>query len=156
MSENPEPGSWPIQPDCGAGIYGYNSEELEKMCAGLGEFAETIYSGFGTTFIKVMVYTANEVFCIRIYFEFQSPCRNACQISQCATRTPSMSLRLRVARGFLHVVIMEMHAAVRMALHRGRGVIKHGTLRTATYDAVFFVFDMLASDWLGCGASEAQ
>jgi hypothetical protein len=35
-----------------------------------------------------------------------------------------------------------------MAIYRGRGVInKHGTLRTATANAVFFVFDMLASDW---------
>jgi hypothetical protein len=30
------------------------------MCAGLGEFAETISSGFGTMDIKFMVYTANE------------------------------------------------------------------------------------------------
>jgi hypothetical protein len=48
----------------------------------------------------------------------------------------------------LAVVIMDMHAAGRMAIYRGRGVInKHGTLRTATANAVFFVFDMLASDW---------
>jgi hypothetical protein len=40
--------------------------------------------------------STESVFCIRIYFEFRSPCRSACQISQCATRTPSMSLRLRV------------------------------------------------------------
>jgi hypothetical protein len=44
----------------GAGIYGFNSVVLEKMCPGLGEFAETIYSGFGTMFTKFMVYTANE------------------------------------------------------------------------------------------------
>ena len=83
MSENPEPGSWPIQPYCGAGIYGYNSEELEKMCAGLGEFAETVFSGFGTMDIKFMVYTANtavfplhardSILCNSIYFEFRSP-----------------------------------------------------------------------------------
>jgi hypothetical protein len=53
-----------------------------------------------------------------------------------------------IARGFLTVVIMDMHAAGRMAFHRGRGVIKHGTLRTATDDAVFFVFDVYASDWV--------
>jgi hypothetical protein len=52
-----------------------------------------------------------------------------------------------IARGFLHVVIMDMHAAGRMALHRGRGVVKHGTLRTATDDAVFFAFAVFASDW---------
>jgi hypothetical protein len=42
---------------------------------------------------------------------------------------------------------MDMHAAGRMALHRGRGVITHGTLRTATDDAVFFVFDVYAIGW---------
>jgi hypothetical protein len=42
---------------------------------------------------------------------------------------------------------MDMHAAGRIAFHRGRGVIKHGTLCTATDDAVFFVFDVFASDW---------
>jgi hypothetical protein len=42
----------------GAGIYGRDREVLEKMCPGLGEFAETILSGFGTMFIKFMVYTA--------------------------------------------------------------------------------------------------
>ena len=42
---------------------------------------------------------------------------------------------------------MGMHAAGRMAFHRGRGVIKHGTLRPATDDAVFFVFDVYAIDW---------
>ena len=52
-----------------------------------------------------------------------------------------------IARGFLTVVIMDMHAAGRMAFHRGRGVIKHGTLRPATDDAVFFVFDVHAIDW---------
>jgi hypothetical protein len=51
-----------------------------------------------------------------------------------------------IARGFLHVVIMDMHAAGRMALHRGRGVVKHGTLRTATDGAVFFAFGVFASD----------
>ena len=35
----------------------------------------------------------------------------------------------------------------RMAFNRGRGVIKHGTLRTARRDAVFFVFDVYAIDW---------
>jgi hypothetical protein len=34
-----------------------------------------------------------------------------------------------------------------MAFHRGRGVIKHGTLRPATDDAVFFVFDVYAINW---------
>ena len=42
---------------------------------------------------------------------------------------------------------MDMHAAGRMAFHRGRGVIKHGTLRPATDDAVFFVFDVYAINW---------
>jgi hypothetical protein len=40
-----------------------------------------------------------------------------------------------------------LQAAGRMAFHRGRGVVKHGTLRTATDDAVFFVFGVFASDW---------
>ena len=52
-----------------------------------------------------------------------------------------------IARGFLTVVAMDMHAAGRMAFHRGRGVIKHGTLRPATDDAVFFVFDVYAINW---------
>jgi hypothetical protein len=53
-----------------------------------------------------------------------------------------------IARGFLTAVIMDVHVAGRMAFNRGRGgVIKHGTLRTATVDAVFFVFDVFASDW---------
>jgi hypothetical protein len=52
-----------------------------------------------------------------------------------------------IARGFLAVVIMDMHAAGRTAINRGRGVIKHGTLRAATAEAVFFVFDVFASDW---------
>jgi hypothetical protein len=52
-----------------------------------------------------------------------------------------------IARGFLAVVIMDMHAAGRMAFHPGRGVITHGTLRTATDDAVFFVLDVYATDW---------
>jgi hypothetical protein len=47
----------------------------------------------------------------------------------------------------LTAVIMDMHAAGRMALHRGRRVITHGTLRTATDDAVFFVFDVYAIGW---------
>jgi hypothetical protein len=39
-------------------------------------------------------------------------------------------------------------AGRRMAFHpAGRGVIKHGTLRPATDGAVFFVFDVYASDW---------
>jgi hypothetical protein len=51
-----------------------------------------------------------------------------------------------IARGLLAVVIVDMHAAGRMAFHRGRGVIKHSTLRTATDDAVFFVFGVYAID----------
>jgi hypothetical protein len=43
-----------------------------------------------------------------------------------------------IARGFLAAVIIDMQAAGRMAINRGRGVIKHGT---------FFVFDVVASDW---------
>jgi hypothetical protein len=52
-----------------------------------------------------------------------------------------------IARGFLTAVIMDMHAAGRMAIDRGRGVIKYGALRTATAGAVLFVFDVFASDW---------
>jgi hypothetical protein len=52
-----------------------------------------------------------------------------------------------IERGFLAAVVMNMHAPGRMAFHGGRGIIKHGTLRTATDDAVFCVFDVLASDW---------
>jgi hypothetical protein len=66
-----------------------------------------------------------------------------------------MSLGLRVA-GFLTAVAMDMHAAGRMAINRGRGgVIKHGTPRTATAGAVFFAFDVVAScQLLGSDAIE--
>jgi hypothetical protein len=139
----------------GAGIYGYDSEVLEKMCPGLGEFAETIYSGFGAMFIKFMVYTANEaVFPLhRDGLLHQNLFRVSISLSKCmpdfAMCYENTKNVFGIARGFLHVVIMDMdmHAAGRMALHRGRGVIKHGTLRTATDGAVFFVFDVLASDW---------
>jgi hypothetical protein len=50
-----------------------------------------------------------------------------------------------IARGFLAVVIMDI-----CMLQAGWGLIEdgeHGTLHTATAGAVFFVFDVGASDW---------
>ena len=137
----------------GAQIYGDNSEVLEQMCPGLGEFAETIYSGFGTVFTKFMVYTASpHVLPLhRDGMMHQNLFRVSISLSECmpdfAMCFQNTKNVFEIARGFLAVVIMDMHAAGRMAFHRGRGVIKHGTLRPATDDAVFFVFDVLASDW---------
>ena len=124
------------------------------MCPGLGEFAETIFYGFATMDIKFMVYTANEaVFPLHRDFILH---RNLFRVSislsdfmpdfaMCYEDTKNV---FEIARGFLHVVIMDMHAAGRMVFNRaGRGVIKHGTLRTARRDAVFFVFGVYAIDW---------
>jgi hypothetical protein len=139
----------------GAQICGYNSEELEKMCAGLGEFAEKIFYGFGTMDIKFMVYTANgavfplhrdsilhrNLFRVSISLSDSMP-----DFAMCYEDTKNV---FEIVRGFLHVVIMDMHAAGRIAdgVSSRTGVIKHGTLRTDRRDAVFFVFDVLASDW---------
>jgi hypothetical protein len=100
----------------------YNSEVLEKMCAaGLGEFSETIFSGFGTMDIKFMVYsTAHEaVFPLhRDFFLQQHLFRVSISLSDCM---PDFSMYyeatknvFEIARGFLAVVIMDMHAAGRV------------------------------------------
>jgi hypothetical protein len=50
-------------------------------------------------------------------------------------------------RGFLAVVIMDMYGAGRIGKNQGRGLSEHGTLRPANVAALFFVFDVQASDW---------
>jgi hypothetical protein len=143
----------------GAGISGCNSKVLEEMCASLGEFAETIARGFGITsgeVIKFMVYTASEaVFPLHRDFVLQHHVfRVSISLSEFmpdfAMSYENTKSVFEIARGFLAVVIMDVRAAGRMAINRGRGVIKHGTLRTATADAlaVFFVFGVFASAWL--------
>ena len=123
------------------------------MCPGLGEFVQTIYNGFGTMFTKFMVYTANEaVFPLHRDGKLhQNLFRVSISLSECmpdfAMCFQNTKNVFEIARGFLTAVIMDMHAAGRMAFHRGRGVITHGTLRTATDDAVFFVFDVYAIGW---------
>jgi hypothetical protein len=100
-----------------------------------------------------MVYTANgALFPLhRDFILHQNLFRVPISLSECmpdfAMCYENTKNVFEIARGFLTAVIMDMHAAGRMAFHRGRGVIKHGTLRTATDDAVFFVFDVFASDW---------
>jgi hypothetical protein len=104
---------------------------------------QTIASRFGAMAIKFMVYTANEaVFpfhrdsvlqthLFRVSISL-SGCRNACQISQsmCYQETKDV---FEIARGFLAAVIIDMQAAGRMAINRGRGVIKHGTFLCLTW-----------------------
>jgi hypothetical protein len=93
-----------------------DSEILEKMCPGLGEFAETIYSGFGTVFTKFMVYTANEnVFPLhRGGMLHQNLFRVSISLSKCmpdfAMCYENAKNVFEIARGFLTAVIMDMHA----------------------------------------------
>jgi hypothetical protein len=42
---------------------------------------------------------------------------------------------------------MDMYGAGRIGKNQGRGLIEHGTLRPANAAALFFVFDVQASDW---------
>jgi hypothetical protein len=42
---------------------------------------------------------------------------------------------------------MDMYGAGRIGKNHGRGLIEHGTLRPAKAAALFFVFDVQASDW---------
>jgi hypothetical protein len=121
----------------GAGIYGHNSEVLEKMCPGLGEFAETIASGFGTMFIKFMAYTANgavfplhrggilhrNLFRVSISLSEYMP-----DFVMCYEDTKNV---FEIARGFLAVVIMDMHA-----VHRQDGV----SSRTGDHQARHFTY----------------
>jgi hypothetical protein len=50
-------------------------------------------------------------------------------------------------RGFLTAVFMDMHGTGRIGKNQLRGLIEHGTLRPANAAALFFVFDVQASDW---------
>jgi hypothetical protein len=102
----------------GAQICGYNSEVLEQMCPGLGEFAETIFYGFATMDIKFMVYTAEAVFPLHRDFILH---RNFFRVSislsdfmpdftMCYEDTKNV---FEIARGFLHVVIDNGYACCR-------------------------------------------
>jgi hypothetical protein len=103
------------------------------MCVGLGEFAETIASGFGAMAIKFMVYNEAVLPVHRDFVLQQHLFRVSISLSKCmpdfAMCYEETKNVFEIARGFLTAVITDMHAAGRMAINRGWGVIKHGTLR---------------------------
>jgi hypothetical protein len=52
-----------------------------------------------------------------------------------------------MARGFMTMIVMDMHAAGRLHDPSGAGLIKHGTVRTPKTDCPFVVFDVEAGSW---------
>ena len=124
------------------------------MCPGL--FAEAIVSGFGISVskcIKCMVYTASpHVFPLH---NDEAQTENLFRVSiSLSDSMPDFAMRFQrhmhtfeMERGFLAVVIMDMYGAGRIGKNHGRGLIEHGTLRPAKAAALFFVFDVQASDW---------
>jgi hypothetical protein len=52
-----------------------------------------------------------------------------------------------MARGFMTMIVMDMHAAGRLHDPSGAGLIKHGTVRTPETDCPFVVFDVEAGSW---------
>jgi hypothetical protein len=52
-----------------------------------------------------------------------------------------------MARGFMTMIVMDMHAAGRLHDPPGEGLIKHGTARTPKTNCPFVVFDVEADSW---------
>jgi hypothetical protein len=113
------------------------------MCAGLGEFAETIASGFEITseVIKCMVCTANELV-LPLHNDgpqTKNLFRVSISLSECipdfAMRYEETQNVLEMARGFFAVVAMDMHTAGRIKKTRGSR-----TERTGVYRARHFTY----------------
>jgi hypothetical protein len=133
----------------GATINGFNSQVLEGMCTGLGQWTETIVKGFGleaSKVVKFMVYEAGRgLFPLHndephVLNKFRVPISFSPEMPNFAMRFKKTHNVFEIQRGALTTVIMDMHAAGRQEGSRGqRGLIEHGTLQQSTHDAVFLL-----------------
>jgi hypothetical protein len=108
--------------------YTASTQSTSRRCAPVSaNLSKRSTVGVGAMFTKFMVYTANEaVFPLHRDGKLhQNLFRVSISLSECM---PDFAMCFQntkdvfeIARGFLTAVIMDMHAAGRMALHRGRG-----------------------------------
>jgi hypothetical protein len=140
----------------GASLNGYNSQVLEGMCPGLGQWTETVVKGFGlkaSKVVKFMVYESNRG--VSPLHNDEPHVLNKFRVSiSFSPAMPNFAMSFKktknvfeIRRGPLALVVMDMHAAGRHNGKGQRGLIEHGTLRQSTADAVFFVFDVEAANW---------
>jgi hypothetical protein len=139
-----------------ASLSGYNSQVLEGMCRGLGQWTETIVNGFGLEarkVVKFMVYEAGRgLFPLHndeqhVLNKFRVSISFLPEMPNFAMRFKNTKNVFEIQRGPLTLVVMDMHAAGRQDGRGQRGLIEHGTLQQSIHDAVFFVFDVEAANW---------
>jgi hypothetical protein len=104
----------------GAAINGYNSQVLEGVCPGLGQWAETIVNGVGLEarkVVKLMVYdTGRGLFLLHndephVLNKFRVSISFSPEMPNFAMRFKNTKNVFEIQRGPLALVVMNMHAA---------------------------------------------
>jgi hypothetical protein len=140
----------------GGATHGYNLAAIEVLQPGLGVFLDTIYVAFKMPrggIVKILQY-CQKVGRFPLHNDeprdkrlFRISVSLADGIPDFAMCFDGSRRTYVMARGFMTMIVMDMHAAGRLHDPSGKGLIKHGTVRTPTTDCPFVVFDVEAGSW---------